>query len=69
MTQHPNHEQFTDTPSVDDLAHPKEPHDGWSPDRQVVFLEAVARTGCGEKGGVNGVNFGKDEATPHFRSC
>ncbi len=45
MTDQPTHEQFTDIPSADDLAHPKERHDGWSPDRQVAFLEALARTG------------------------
>ncbi|QTD54886.1 hypothetical protein [Parasphingorhabdus cellanae] len=45
MTDHPTYEQFTDIPAADDLAQPKERHDGWSPDRQVVFLEALARTG------------------------
>jgi hypothetical protein len=45
MTEHPTHEQFTDIPATDDLAHPRERHDGWSPDRQVAFLEALARTG------------------------
>jgi hypothetical protein len=45
MTEHPSHEQFTDIPAADDLAHPRERHDGWSPDRQVTFLEALARTG------------------------
>ncbi len=45
MTDQPTHEQFTDIPSADDLAHPRERHDGWSPDKQVVFLEALARTG------------------------
>ncbi|MEP2752729.1 MAG: hypothetical protein ABJP02_04700, partial [Parasphingorhabdus sp.] len=45
MTDQPSHEDFTDIPDADDLAQPRERHDGWSPDRQVVFLEALARTG------------------------
>lgn len=45
MTDQANQSQFTDIPPVDDLAHPKERHDGWSPDKQVTFLEALARTG------------------------
>lgn len=45
MTQHPSQDTFTDIPAPADLAQPKERHDGWSPDRQVVFLEALARTG------------------------
>ncbi|MEW4468750.1 hypothetical protein AB1K62_13060 [Parasphingorhabdus sp. JC815] len=36
---------FTEIPLKSDLAQPQERHDGWSPDRQVVFLEALARTG------------------------
>jgi hypothetical protein len=45
MTDQPTDDTFTDIPDADDLAHPKERHDGWSPDKQVVFLEALARTG------------------------
>ncbi len=45
MTEHPAHDSFTDIPDADDLAQPRERHDGWSPDRQLVFLEALARTG------------------------
>lgn len=36
---------FTQIPDAADLAQPKERHDGWSPDKQVLFLEALARTG------------------------
>ncbi len=45
MTDQANQSQFTDIPPAADLAHPKERHDGWSPDKQVTFLEALARTG------------------------
>ncbi|MEP3226451.1 MAG: hypothetical protein ABJO01_10785 [Parasphingorhabdus sp.] len=45
MTELPSHNSFTDIPESDALAQPKHRHDGWSPDRQVVFLEALARTG------------------------
>ncbi|WP_108812615.1 hypothetical protein [Sphingorhabdus sp. Alg231-15] len=45
MTQQPAHDSFTDIPAAEELARPRARHDGWSPDRQVVFLEALARTG------------------------
>lgn len=45
MTDQSTHDTFTDIPAADDLAHPKARHDGWSPDKQVTFLEALARTG------------------------
>jgi hypothetical protein len=45
MTQHPSRADFTDIPDPADLAQPRARHDGWSPDKQVVFLEALARTG------------------------
>ncbi len=45
MTDQPTQAQFTEIPATADLAHPKERHDGWSPDKQVTFLEALARTG------------------------
>lgn len=45
MTEQPAQSEFTDIPPATDLAQPKERHDGWSPDRQVTFLEALARTG------------------------
>ena len=45
MTEHSHQSDFTQIPPVVDLAQPKERHDGWSPDRQVVFLEALSRTG------------------------
>ena len=45
MTEQPSHETFTDIPDPADLAQPRARHDGWSPDKQVVFLEALARTG------------------------
>ncbi len=45
MTDQPSQETFTDIPAPDDLAQPRARHDGWSADRQVVFLEALARTG------------------------
>jgi len=45
MTEHPTQDQFNEIPDTADLAQPKERHDGWSPDKQVTFLEALARTG------------------------
>lgn len=45
MTDQSPQTQFTDIPPADELAQPKERHDGWSPDKQVTFLEALARTG------------------------
>ncbi|WP_229955126.1 hypothetical protein [Parasphingorhabdus litoris] len=41
MTDHPSHEDFTDIPATDDLAQPRARHDGWSPDKQVQFLESL----------------------------
>lgn len=45
MTDQFPQSEFTEIPATPDLAQPKERHDGWSPDKQVVFLEALARTG------------------------
>ncbi len=45
MTQQPAYDRFTDIPAADELARPRARHDGWSPDRQVAFLEALVRTG------------------------
>lgn len=45
MTNQSPQSTFTDIPATTDLAQPKERHDGWSPDKQVLFLEALARTG------------------------
>lgn len=45
QSTHTQQSEFADIPPSGDLAQPKERHDGWSPDRQVVFLEALARTG------------------------
>jgi len=38
-------EPFSDIPPSVDLAQPKFRHDGWSPERQKCFLEALSRTG------------------------
>ncbi|MEH6759443.1 MAG: hypothetical protein V7676_18370, partial [Parasphingorhabdus sp.] len=45
MNQQSSPSTFTDIPCEVDLAQPKERHDGWSPAKQVLFLEALARTG------------------------
>lgn len=45
MTQQSPQSAFTQIPATVDLAQPKERHDGWSPAKQVVFLEALARSG------------------------
>ena len=45
MTEYSHPSAFTEIPHAVDLAQPKERYDGWSPERQVVFLEALARTG------------------------
>ncbi len=44
MTEQSPQSEFTDIPSADDLAHSKARHDSWSPDKQVTFLETLART-------------------------
>ena len=45
MNPQSNIEPFTEIPPSSALAQPKARHDGWSPDRQKTFLEALARTG------------------------
>lgn len=45
MTNQPAPERFASIPTDTELPQPRARHDGWTPEKQVTFLEALARTG------------------------